>query len=257
MAERWIIVSGRGGCGKTALTANLGAALAARGQRVCLVDADTGRRDLDLWLGLEDRVFYDLSDLLQEECRLDQALVWHTACEKLALLPASQSREPGGLAAEDWQRLMALLEKDFDWILLDAPAGPYLRPALAAVDAALLLLTPSSSGLRAAERMDAWLASAGVRNICLLISRLHPGQKNSEGPLSPAALAERLDRTLLGTLPESAELAAAAENGTLLALENNSSLGALYRGLAAQLLGEEDAPEKGLRARLKRLFSKS
>ena len=205
MSTAWLITSGKGGVGKTTLTACLGRALAASGQRVCVLDADIGLRDLDILLGVENRIVYDLLDLCGRDCTPDQALIPADDARNLYLLPAAQMARSRDLNKKDFQRTLALLKERFDHILIDCPAGierglrALLNPQ---VDETLLVCTPDDMCLRDAERVVSLLNDKSMPRPRLIVNRLNPPLIARRIMHSARTSAAILDLSLMGEVPE-------------------------------------------------------
>ena len=226
------IASGKGGTGKSALACLLGAALQARGRRVALVDANTGLRCLDLWLGMQDRVVYDLCDLAREDCRLSQALVKDRAREGLSLLPAAQGEGAGTVAPERMAAIARQLAGLYDYVLVDCPSGvgPDFLAAAHAGGRALLAVQDDPVCLRGAERTEELLRSAGAQDVRLVLNRALI-LRGEDIRIRARAIADSLSLPLLGIVPEDARLIRAALPGEGEALD-------AARRIAARLDGE-------------------
>ena len=176
MGETIVITSGKGGVGKTTTTANIGTALAAMGYKVVLIDTDIGLRNLDVVLGLENRIVYDLVDVATGNCRLRQALIKDKRFENLVLLPAAQTKDKSAVNPEQIEELCNQLREEFDYVLLDCPAGieQGFRNAIAGADRGVVVTTPEVSAVRDADRIIGLLEAAELRNPKLVINRLRP-----------------------------------------------------------------------------------
>ncbi len=203
-ARTIVICSGKGGVGKTTLTANLGVALARLGHKVTVLDADFGLRNLDLLLGLENRIVYTAQDVLSETCRLEQALVKHKQVPSLTLLPAGNPRMLEWLTPEDMQRIVSLLAARADYVLIDAPAGVEqgFRNAAAAAAEAIVVTTPEVSAVRDADRVIGLLNSQGVAPIQLLLNRVRPKMMANQEMLAVGDVTDILALPLLGLVLE-------------------------------------------------------
>ncbi|MFQ9985395.1 MAG: septum site-determining protein MinD, partial [Lachnospiraceae bacterium] len=174
MSEVIVITSGKGGVGKTTTTANLGAGLAQLGEKVVLIDTDIGLRNLDVVMGLENRIVYHLVDVIEENCRLKQALIRDKRYPNLFLLPSAQTRDKSAVTPEQMTRLIDKLRLDFDYILLDCPAGieQGFQNAIAGADRAFIVTTPEVSAIRDADRIIGLLDTFGMRKYDLIINRV-------------------------------------------------------------------------------------
>ena len=234
-----VITSGKGGVGKTTTTANVGAALAARGKRVALVDADVGLRNLDVVLGLESRVRHHLLDVLEEKVDLETALVRDKRNENLYLLAAAQSREKEDVDTAQMKALMAQLCETFDFVLIDCPAGIEMgfKNAVAGAHHAIIVCTPEVSAVRDADRVVGLLPSDWRPE--LIVNRLRPDLVRKSKMLSVADVNDILRLPLLGVIADEPGLIVATNKGEPLAYDAASTTGAAYRAIAARLDGED------------------
>lgn len=235
------ITSGKGGVGKTTVTANLSVALAMRGQRVVAIDADIGLRNLDVMLGLENRIVYDLVDVVEGRCRLRQALVRDKRLENLFLLPAAQTRDKSAVRTEDMVRVCEELRESCDFLLIDSPAGIEhgFRTAIAPADEVLIVTNPEVAAVRDADRVIGLLEAEGKGSVRLIINRLKPDLVRRGDMLDTAAVIELLAIDLLGIIPEDEAVITAANTGRPVAFSNNSLAGREFHRIARRLLGEE------------------
>ncbi len=254
-----LICSGKGGVGKTTLTANLGIALARIGHRVAVLDADFGLRNLDLLLGLENRIVYTAQEVLSESCRLEQALVKHKQEPNLSLLPAGNPRMLEWLTPEDMQKITGLLAERFDFVLIDAPAGVEqgFRNAAAAAREAIVVTNPEVSAVRDADRVIGLLNSMDISPVQLILNRVRPKMMASQEMLSVDEVTELLALPLLGLVMEDEQVIVSTNRGEPLTLGNATSIAARgYTNIARRLNGEEvplidpSKERRGLRARL-------
>ncbi len=254
-----LICSGKGGVGKTTLTANLGIALARIGHRVAVLDADFGLRNLDLLLGLENRIVYTAQEVLSESCRLEQALVKHKQEPNLSLLPAGNPRMLEWLTPEDMQKISGLLAERFDFVLIDAPAGVEqgFRNAAAAAREAIVVTNPEVSAVRDADRVIGLLNSMDISPVQLILNRVRPKMMASQEMLSVDEVTELLALPLLGLVMEDEQVIVSTNRGEPLTLGNATSIAARgYTNIARRLNGEEvplidpSKERRGLRARL-------
>ncbi len=265
MAARVItITSGKGGVGKTTATANLGVALALRDQRVVAIDADIGLRNLDVVMGLENRIVYDIVDAVEGRCRLRQALIRDKRLEELYLLPAAQTRDKTAVSPDQMRALCDELRPDFDFILIDSPAGieQGFKNAVAPADEVLIITTPEVAAVRDADRIIGLLEAEEKGPGRLILNRLKPSMVRRGDMLDTDDVLEVLAIELIGIVPEDEGIIVSINKGVPVALDNHSLAGQAYRDIAGRLLGE-DVPfgalplDEGLLARLGRLFGVS
>ena len=258
-----LICSGKGGVGKTTLTANLGIALAKLGARTAVLDADFGLRNLDLLLGLENRIVYTAQEVLAGTCRLEQALVKHKQEPNLALLPAGNPRMLEWLTPDDMRKITAMVGESFDYVLIDAPAGIEggFRNAMAAAKEAIVVTTPEVSAVRDADRVIGLLNSEGVSPIQLVLNRVRPKMMANQEMLAVSDVTEILALPLLGLVLEDEQVIVSTNRGEPLTLNGTSSPAArAYANVARRLQGEDVAltdpsqERQGLRARLGRFM---
>jgi septum site-determining protein MinD len=259
-----LICSGKGGVGKTTLTANLGIALARQGARTAVLDADFGLRNLDLLLGLENRIVYTAQEVLAGSCRLEQALVKHKQEPNLALLPAGNPRMLEWLTPDDMRKIAQMVGENYDVVLIDAPAGIEggFRNAMAAASEAIVVTTPEVSAVRDADRVIGLLGSEGVQRIQLVLNRVRPRMMANQDMLSVDDVTDILALPLLGLVLEDEQVIVSTNRGEPLTLSNTPSPAArAYNNVARRLQGE-DVPlidpgkePQGLRARIGRLMN--
>ncbi len=259
-----LICSGKGGVGKTTLTANLGIALAKQGVKTAVLDADFGLRNLDLLLGLENRIVYTAQDVLSESCRLEQALVKHKQEPNLALLPAGNPRMLEWLKPDDMKRIAALLADLFDVVLIDCPAGieDGFKNAVAAAQEAIVVTTPEVSAVRDADRVIGLLNSEGIKPIQLVLNRVRPKMMASQEMLGVSDVTDILALPLLGLVVEDEQVIVSTNRGEPLTLNGSASPAALaYHNVARRLQGEDiplidpSKERQGFRAKLSRLMN--
>lgn len=242
MAARVItITSGKGGVGKTTTTANLGVALARRGQRVACLDADIGLRNLDVVMGLENRIVYDLVDVVEGHARVRQALIKDKRLPELQLLPAAQTRDKSAVKESQMLRLCDELRREFDFILIDSPAGieQGFRNALAPADEVLIVTTPEVSAVRDADRIIGLAEASEKPTPKLIVNRLRPGMVKRGDMLDTTDVLEVLAIDLVGIVPEDESIITSTNKGQPVALEDRTPAGAAYMRISRRLLGED------------------
>jgi len=241
MGEVIVITSGKGGVGKTTTTANIGAGLAARGYKVVMVDADIGLRNLDVVLGLENRIVFDLVDVTSGNCRLRQALIKDKRLEGLHLLPAAQTKDKTAVSPEQMRNLCDELKKEFDYVIIDCPAGieQGFKNAIAGADKAIVVTTPEVAAVRDADRIIGLLEAAELREPRLIINRIRPKMVKQGDMMSIEDIIDILAIDLLGVIPEDEMIVITTNRGEPVVLNQNSRSGQAYRNITARLLGEE------------------
>jgi septum site-determining protein MinD len=254
------ITSGKGGVGKTTAAANLGAALAADGDKVVCVDADIGLRNLDVVLGLENRIVYDLVDVVEGRCRLRQAMIRDKRLPELFLIPAAQTRDKSAVSPSDMVRLCNELREEHDWILIDSPAGIErgFRNAIAPADAVLVVTNPEVSAVRDADRIIGLVEAEEKGPAQLIINRIRPNMVRRGEMLSAEDVLELLAIELIGMIPEDEHIVSSTNRGMPIAMNGKSRAGQAYRNIARRLHGENvpflEMEEAGFFGRLSRLI---
>lgn len=242
MSRIIVITSGKGGVGKTTCTANLGMALAKRGRKVAVIDADFGLRNLDLLLGLENRIVYTAVEVLAGECRLDQALVKDKRQPNLALLPAAQNRTKEAVTPDQMKKLVAALAQSYDYVLIDSPAGIEMgfQNAIAPAKEAIIITTPEISAVRDADRVVGLLEANDVRRMHLIVNRLRPAMVEKDMMMSVKDVQEILSIPLLGVVPDDEKVIISTNRGEplVLAQEGSSLAGIALNNIVRRLEGE-------------------
>jgi len=235
------ITSGKGGVGKTTATANIGAALASYSQKVVCVDADIGLRNLDVVLGLENRIVYDLVDVVEGRCRLRQAMIRDKHLGDLFLIPAAQTRDKSAVSPSDMVRLCDELRPDYDWILIDSPAGIErgFRNAIAPADIVLVVTNPEVSAVRDADRIIGLIEAEEKGPARLVINRLKPEMVRRGDMLSAEDVLDLLAVELIGLIPEDEHVVMSTNQGTPIVLNGKSKAGQAFRDIARRLQGEQ------------------
>ena len=204
MSEVIVITSGKGGVGKTTTSANVGTGLAMLGKRVVLIDTDIGLRNLDVVMGLENRIIYNLVDVIEGNCRMKQALIRDKRYPDLFLLPSAQTRDKSSVSPGQMIKLVEDLREEFDYILLDCPAGieQGFRNAIAGADRALIVTTPEVSAIRDADRIIGLLEASGVGRMDLIINRIRSDMVRRGDMMSVDDVMDILSVPVIGTVPD-------------------------------------------------------
>ena len=265
MAGRVIVItSGKGGAGKTTTSANIGTALAKEGYKVVLIDTDLGLRNLDLLLGLENRIVYTIVDVIEERCKLKQALVKDKKNPNLSLLAAAQTRDKSAVNAEQLKEICEKLKEKNDFVLIDCPAGieQGFQNAIAGASEAIVVTTPEMSAIRDADRIIGLLnTKEEITSTRLLLNRIRPSLIKSNEMMSVDDVVGILEIPLLGIIPEDTGIITSTNKGEPIVNDDSSLAGQAYRNIAKRVLGEEvpfldlDEP-KGFMAKIKNVFAK-
>ncbi|MBD2178175.1 septum site-determining protein MinD [Pseudanabaena sp. FACHB-1998] len=259
MSRIIVVTSGKGGVGKTTSSANLGMALAKLGRKVVLVDADFGLRNLDLLLGLENRIVYTALEVIARECKLDQALVKDKRQPNLSLLAAPQTRNKTAITAAHMKALVEVLSRYFDYVLIDCPAGieSGFQNAIAGAKEAIVVTTPEISAVRDADRVVGLLEANRITDIKLILNRIRPAMVKNNDMMSVEDVLDILSVKLIGVIPDDEQVIVSTNKGEPLVLSEKASLaGTAYENVAKRLEGKNveflqlEAPPKGFFARL-------
>ncbi len=238
-ARRIVLTSGKGGVGKTTTTANIGAALAKHNKRVVLVDADIGLRNLDLVLGLEKRIVFDLVEVVEGRCQLRQALIKDKRFQSLAILPAAQTRDKTAVSESQFADVVSGLDELCDYVLIDCPAGIEhgFRNAIAGAAEAIVVTTPEVSSIRDADRVIGKLNERGLP-IRLIVNRVRPEMVRSGDMMSVDDVVDILNVELLGIIPDDEDVIDTTNRGEPVVLGPESRLGDIYEKIARRLEGQ-------------------
>jgi septum site-determining protein MinD len=258
MSRIIVITSGKGGVGKSTVTANLGTALAQRGHQVALVDADFGLRNLDLLLGLENRVVYTAIEAIAGECRLEQALVKDKRQPGLVLLPAAQNRSKETVNPAQMRQLIGQLSQNYEYILIDCPAGIEMgfRNAIAPAQEAIVVTTPEVAAVRDADRAIGLLEANNIKIVNLIINRIKPEMVQMNDMMSVEDVLEILAVPLLGIIPDDERVIVASNRGEPLLLDEKLSLPAIAFSNIARRLEGDKVPFLDLMAAYDTLFNR-
>ncbi|MCB2296456.1 septum site-determining protein MinD [Clostridium tagluense] len=241
MGEVIVITSGKGGVGKTTTTANIGTALAAIGKSVVLVDGDTGLRNLDILMGLENRVVYNLVDVIEEKCSLKQALIKDKRHERLFLLPTAQTKNKNDVQPKKMLNLINKLKDEFDYVLIDSPAGieQGFENSVIAADSALVVVNPEMTSIRDADRVIGMLKGMGVKDHKLIINRIDYEMVKSGDMLDVEDIVSNLGIELIGIIPSDKAITVSTNRGEPIALNENSKIGKIFKEIAMRIIGED------------------
>lgn len=263
MGEVIVITSGKGGVGKTTTTANLGAALALAGKRVALVDTDIGLRNLDVVMGLENRIVYDLVDVVEQKCKLRQALIKDKRFPELYLLPAAQTRDKSAVTEEQMVELTSKLKQEFDYVLIDCPAGieQGFKNAVVGANRAIVVTTAEISAIRDADRIIALVEVAGIKNPELIVNRLRPEMVRKGEMMDVEDIVDLLAIDLIGVVPDDEYIIMHTNKGEPVISNKKAPAGKAYIEISRRVLGENleitiPGKKESLWKRIKEIFVK-
>lgn len=263
MGKVIVITSGKGGVGKTTSSANLGAALAMKGQKTLLIDTDIGLRNLDVVMGLENRIVYDLIDVIEGTCKPKQAIIKDKRNEFLHLLPAAQSKDKNAVTPEQMKELIETLKEEFDYILVDCPAGieQGFKNAISAAEEAYVVTTPEISAVRDADRIIGLLEANEIRNPKLIINRLRIEMVKDGNMLSVEDVTDILGVKPIGIVPDDETIVISTNKGEPLVYKGDSLAAKAYLNIAERTLGQEVPflnldTKVGFFGKLKEIFKK-
>ena len=262
MSEVYVITSGKGGVGKTTTTANIGAGLALQNKKVALVDADIGLRNLDVVMGLENRIVFDLVDVIEGNCRLKQALIKDKRFPSLYLLPAAQTKDKNAVTTGQMKKLCDQLREEFDYIILDCPAGieQGFKNAIAGADKAIVVTTPEVSAVRDADRIIGLLEANDLKSPLLVLNRVKINMVKNQTMMSLEDVTDILAIDVLGVVPDDEAIVISTNRGEPCVSNEKSMAGQAYRDITKRVLGETvplmDLDPGGFGAWIKNLFSR-
>ena len=263
MGEVYVITSGKGGVGKTTTTANIGTSLALMGKKVVLIDTDIGLRNLDVVMGLENRIVYDLVDVVEGVCRVKQALIKDKRFEGLFLLPAAQTRDKSAVKPEQMIKLCDELKTEFDYILVDCPAGieQGFKNAIAGANKAIVVTTPEVSAVRDADRIIGLLEANDLRNPRLLVNRVRVDMVKRGDMMTIDDIIDILAIDLIGVVPDDEKIVVSTNRGEPAVTDEKSWAGKAYKNIAKRVTGENipvaldiEEDEQGFMLKIKKLL---
>lgn len=241
MGKAIVVTSGKGGVGKTTTSANIGTGLAMAGKSVVIIDSDIGLRNLDVVMGLENRIVYDLVDVIEGNCRLRQALIKDKRQEELYLLPAAQTKDKSAVSTEDMLKLVEDLKKEFEYVVIDSPAGieQGFQNSVAGADMALIVTTPEISAVRDADRVIGLLESKDIYNPKLVINRIKQDMVERGDMMAKEDIMDILAIDLLGIVPDTEDIVISTNKGEPVILNEESLAGKAFTNMTKRILGED------------------
>ena len=262
MSEVIVVTSGKGGVGKTTTSANLGSGLAKLNKKVVLVDTDIGLRNLDVVLGLENRIVYHLVDVIEGNCKIKQALIKDKKNPNLYLLPSAQTRDKTAVTPEQMKQLTEILKEEFDYVIMDCPAGieQGFMNAIAGANRALIVTTPEVSAIRDADRIIGLLEANEVHDIRLIVNRIRMDMVKRGEMMSMDDVVDILSIGLIGAVPDDEQVVISTNQGEPL-VGGESMAGKAYMNICRRIIGE-DVPimdldtKNGVWSKLAQLFKK-
>ena len=260
-----VITSGKGGVGKTTTTANLGTALAALGKKVVVVDGDTGLRNLDVLMGLENRIVYTIIDVIENRCRLKQALIKDKRYPNLCLLPTAQTKDKDDIRSQDMFELVNKLKEEFDYVLIDSPAGieQGFENSVVGADKAVVVVNPEITSVRDADRVIGKLDAKGLEEHAVIVNRLNYEMTKRGDMLDVSDIIETLSVKLLGVVPDDKNITVSTNKGEPIVLDEKSISGKAFRNIAERIVDENvpllevNGESNGIFAKLKKIFKKN
>ncbi|MBD5158091.1 MAG: septum site-determining protein MinD [Butyrivibrio sp.] len=240
MSEVIVVTSGKGGVGKTTTSANVGTGLAKLNKKVVLIDTDIGLRNLDVVMGLENRIVYNLVDVVEENCRIKQALIKDKRYPNLYLLPSAQTRDKTSVSPEQMKKLTDELREEFDYIILDCPAGieQGFKNAIAGADRALVVTTPEVSAIRDADRIIGLLEANEIKKTDLIVNRIRMDMVKKGDMMSLDDVVDILSISLIGAVPDDENIVISTNNGEPL-VGSDTLAGKAYMNICKRVMGED------------------
>lgn len=265
MGESIVITSGKGGVGKTTTTANIGTVLASLGKSVVVVDGDTGLRNLDVLMGLENRIVYTIMDVIENRCRLKQALIKDKRLPNLFMLPTAQTRDKNDISTSQMLSLVTELKKEYDYVIIDCPAGieQGFENAIVGADRAILVVNPEITSVRDADRVIGKLEAKGLEDYEVIVNRLNYDMTKKGDMLDVTDIVEILSVKLIGVVPDDRNITISTNKGEPIVLDDKALAGKAFNNIARRILGEEvpfldlkEMSESGFMGVFKKLFKK-
>lgn len=260
-----VVTSGKGGVGKTTTTANIGTALAALGKRVVVIDGDTGLRNLDVLMGLENRIVYTIIDVIENRCRLKQALIKDKRYPNLCLLPTAQTKDKDDISTHDMLNVVNTLKEEFDYVLIDSPAGieQGFENSVVGADKAIVVVNPEITSVRDADRVIGKLDAKGLEDHAVIVNRLNYEMTKKGDMLDVSDIIETLSVKLLGVVPDDRGITVSTNKGEPIVLDQESKSGQAFKNIAKRIMGEEvklldlSNESNGFFSAFKKLFKRS
>lgn len=262
MGEAIVVTSGKGGVGKTTTTANIGTALAALNKSVVVVDGDTGLRNLDVLMGLENRIVFTILDVVEDKCRLKQALIKDKRLPNLYLLPTAQTRDKDDISTQDMLNLIEELKSEYDYVIIDCPAGIEhgFENAIVGADRALVVVNPEVTSVRDSDRVIGKLDAKGIEKHQLIVNRINYEMTKNGDMLDVSDILDSLAIELIGVVPDDRNITISTNKGEPIVLTSSSLSGQAFRNIAKRITGEKvplmdlNTSHEGLFSSIKKLF---
>ena len=262
MGEAIVVTSGKGGVGKTTTTANIGTALAALNKSVVVVDGDTGLRNLDVLMGLENRIVFTILDVVEDKCRLKQALIKDKRLPNLYLLPTAQTRDKDDISTQDMLNLIEELKSEYDYVIIDCPAGIEhgFENAIVGADRALVVVNPEVTSVRDSDRVIGKLDAKGIEKHQLIVNRINYEMTKNGDMLDVNDILDSLAIELIGVVPDDRNITISTNKGEPIVLTSSSLSGQAFRNIAKRITGEKvplmnlGISHEGLFSSIKKLF---